>query len=485
MPNPIAYNVNFISPLEGLKQGQALGDSFVKADLANEYSGLVNTQTELTNEALGITNKGLTNRLTLQDEATRLANEATTINNETLSDTNRIENTRRRLENEALRRANAALLAEGDLAEEEDARITRLYDKIANGTATPQDYQILAALLPEDQSKAVRESLAIMTKQQQEREVAELAPIFSAFHSGSPVIGIGLLKNQAEAYRNAGDTKSADIFDSMISVAESGKEGTVAVQAYIGYMMTELEGGTDIMEGAKTYWEIEKLRAEIEALLRPDGTLSIEDIFSMEKQLRDEYGKLSAPLRLARLDYDKAVQSAATGTGAGDVALVFGFMRMLDPGSVVRESEFAQARDTAGLWESLRVQYEKLRVGESLSPVQRASFLALSRKYMEGAEDDAARAREDLELVIKDYGLNRNHVFGVVGEDEETSVGGLNDLRDWIEKNNPGDRGIQAMSEEAIRAKYPNGYAAFAENNPRTSRNTTSTTGQTVIGVDY
>lgn len=471
---PIAYNIDFMTPLEGLQRGQAVGDSFVKADLQNKGLGLANTQVELTNEALGINNISLAERNQAALDATRAGTQSTIVDtksrkieNITAGETDILENERRRLENEALRRANEAEVIE----EEENARITELYQKIADGTATPQDYQILAALLPEEQSKAVRESLAIMTAQEQEKEVAELAPIFSAFHSGSPAVAIGLLKKQAEAYRNAGDTQSADIFDSMVDVAESGPDGHTAVEAYIGYMMTELEGGTKIMEGAKTYWEIEKLQAEIDKLRNPTGDLTVEDVFKMEKMLRDEYTRGTEALKMAKLDYDKAIASGQKGTGAGDVALVFSFMRILDPGSVVRESEFAQARDTTGLIDSLLVQYNKLLAGESLSPTQRTHFINLIKDYMQAAENDAERAREDLQIVIDNYGFNADNVFGVVGKDETTSIGGINHLRSFIIRNNPEDNPatIEGMSEAQIAAQYKNGYAAFRLENPRST----------------
>jgi len=495
--NPVAYNVDYIKPLEGLQRGVAVGDALIQARLGqekgvltNEALGienltleeknrLLNEQLRLGNKSVEIGNLTLEEKNRLINEQTRVGNKAERIENVTARETNELENERRRLENEALRRAGLATEEEEEIEAEEDARITELFDKIYNGTATPQDYQILSALLPEEQSKAVRESLAIMSTQQQEREVAEMAPIFAAFHSGSTDIGVDLLKQQAEAYRNAGATKQADIFDSMVTVAESGPEGAATVQAYIGYLMTELPGGTDIMEGAKTYWEIEKIRAELEALVNPEtGTLSTEDIFRMETTLRTEYTRQSQALKLARLDYDKALASAATGTGAGDVALVFGFMRMLDPGSVVRESEFAQARDTAGLWESLKVQYAKLMVGESLSPIQRASFLSLSEEFMAASEEDAKKAYEDIRIVAKNYGLNEENIFGLEAERLEAAAveaaasarpGAIDlaGLRRFIVTNNPGtNTNVATMTAEQIRTSFPNGYAAYTAQQP-------------------
>lgn len=69
---------------------------------------------------------------------------------------------------------------------------------------------------------------------------------------------------------------------------------------------------------------------------------------------------------------------------ASDLSLVFGFMKMLDPGSVVREGEFATAQNAAGVPDRVRNAYNRALSGEILNPNQRAGFLA--------AAEDAYRA---------------------------------------------------------------------------------------------
>lgn len=366
--------------------------------------------------------------------------------------------------------------------QEQDERIVELYEKIYNRTATPEDYQVLSALLPEEQAKTVRESLALMDTQMKEQEVAELAPIFSALHSGATSVGRDLLRERAEAYSNSGATEEAQIYSALADLADSGPDGAAAVESYIGYMMTELPGGTDIMEGAKTYWEIEKLKAEIAEMAATADTLDAETLFNMEKKIRDEYAGRTRALDDARLDYDKLRESAGAATGAGDVALVFSFMRMLDPGSVVRESEFAQARDTTGLRGRLEVLWERLKAGESLTPEQRANFLRLAGQYMEAAEAHAIRVREDLEAVVDNYGLNPENIFGITPEeraDREMANLDLNALRNFIKRNNPNTRlDIDNMDVRALRDNFPNGYRAFID------RQASTQPQQTVEEVD-
>lgn len=63
-------------------------------------------------------------------------------------------------------------------------------------------------------------------------------------------------------------------------------------------------------------------------------------------------------------------------TAAGDIAGIFSFMKMLDPGSVVREGEFANAQNAAGVPDRIANLYNNLLKGQRLNPKQRADFIA-------------------------------------------------------------------------------------------------------------
>lgn len=147
------------------------------------------------------------------------------------------------------------------------------------------------------------------------------------------------------------------------------------------------------------------------AKLRGDA-LNPEKVFQMEKQLRDEYVKRTGQFTELRGTFDTIKASAADGSGAGDVALVTGFIKMLDPGSVVRETEFANARDTAGLFGMLTATAKKLKDGQFLTPDQRASFANLAAKYMEATSKYEKEIRSDLTGVVKAWALSEDNVFG-------------------------------------------------------------------------
>lgn len=92
---------------------------------------------------------------------------------------------------------------------------------------------------------------------------------------------------------------------------------------------------------------------------------------------------------LTRLNSDKDVQdfqtvrsyyasiqeSAREPSAAGDLAVIFAFMKIVDPGSTVREGEQATAANARGVEESVRALYNRVVSGEKLSAAQRADFV--------------------------------------------------------------------------------------------------------------
>jgi len=64
----------------------------------------------------------------------------------------------------------------------------------------------------------------------------------------------------------------------------------------------------------------------------------------------------------------------APDTAAGDMSKIFGFMKILDPASTVREGEYASAENARGVPDTVRAQYNKVQTGQRLTPNQRTQF---------------------------------------------------------------------------------------------------------------
>jgi hypothetical protein len=157
---------------------------------------------------------------------------------------------------------------------------------------------------------------------------------------------------------------------------------------------------------------VKKAALELEALKA--GTPDPAKAFEQEEKLRKEYQARIKAYTALGSTYEKMKSSSEVQTGPGDIALITGFMKMLDEESVVRESEFALARDTAGLYEGLKNQAQKLQSGQlfKLESKQRKEYTDLAKKYLDSAQKKSGEDRKALGVVVKNYKLNPDNVFG-------------------------------------------------------------------------
>ena len=118
--------------------------------------------------------------------------------------------------------------------------------------------------------------------------------------------------------------------------------------------------------------------------MQKTGREELKTKFTQEKNLRDSFIKESKDNVEALKGFNKVARaSTATPSGANDVALVFGFMKTIDPNSVVREGEFATAENTGGVGERIRNLYNKLLEGQRLTDVQRKNFLESAKQQVQ------------------------------------------------------------------------------------------------------
>lgn len=104
-------------------------------------------------------------------------------------------------------------------------------------------------------------------------------------------------------------------------------------------------------------------------------TVDPKDTTSGEDSLRKDFYKEASPYISISQAYRKIEEAAKVPSAAGDVSLIFAFMKILDPGSVVREGEFATAAQAAGIPDQVRAQYNAAVNGQKLAPAQRQDFL--------------------------------------------------------------------------------------------------------------
>ena len=329
-----------------------------------------------------------------------------------------------------------------------------------------KDYQKILDRFP-SLGAAFNDTLSRLGEQEKKVKISQATNIYAALKNGSPDIASRLLQEQHDAAVNAGDKAQEDatkVLIDQIKISPQGAADTAALflansmgseefaDFYDKVSKTSAEQALQPGAIAKQDFELIKLGTDMGippeqtqkiiksyrgAGLSPDTSeslLSLEagtprsNIYDLDKrykaskELRDEYNKRFGNITEARINYDKMLESAKIQEGLGDVALITSFMKMLDEGSTVRESEFATARDTAGLRASLDNYLQKARTGEFLNAPQRKVFTDLAGKYLEAAEKDGAKTRKSMEGIVDRLGLNRADVFvDVIEEDPAAS----------------------------------------------------------------
>lgn len=98
-------------------------------------------------------------------------------------------------------------------------------------------------------------------------------------------------------------------------------------------------------------------------------------------------------------------------TGASDMSLIYQFNKILDPGSTVREGEFANAQNTAGIADRARVYRDQLLSGKKLSLQQRADIISESQKITKGALDNQKMIDSEYAGLSHSFGLDKNKII--------------------------------------------------------------------------
>jgi hypothetical protein len=332
------------------------------------------------------------------------------------------------------------------------------FEKLRQPNATAADYANLSMMLPETQAKSVRESFSMLSGERQNAALQQSGQVFSAFKAGKPEIAISLLDQQIEGKRNSGDEAGAKFLETWRDVA---KENPKATEDYFGFTISQMPGGEKVITSAialegerrakeKQPFEILKLSSEAiikeqEAKFAPDkfltdlnltkeqieqakaarrasdaaasksgaeakraqaeanqilsGIVPADKRPELETKFRKEYNDQTKPYQEVKSAYGRVLSSE--DTAVGDLSLIFGYMKMLDPGSVVREGEFATAQNI----------YNKVATGQRLSPSQRESFKGQAKGLYSSALEGEKTVRTGLERISKGYGLNPANIF--------------------------------------------------------------------------
>jgi hypothetical protein len=110
--------------------------------------------------------------------------------------------------------------------------------------------------------------------------------------------------------------------------------------------------------------------------------------------------------------YGQVLEGLKKANAIGDLAAATKIMKLLDPGSVVRESELALAMQAGGLLDRVSNYATNIMQGTKLSPDQRREFSSLANSLFSVSLDAFNEKRGQYSNLAKEYGFDTNRVIG-------------------------------------------------------------------------
>jgi hypothetical protein len=224
-------------------------------------------------------------------------------------------------------------------------------------------------------------------------------------------------KQGPDAYARAGQAVSGMLPDGM---QLPGYDDAPYAIGLLGGSLEALEGkSADLMNVPEGNSVIDKNNPGAGAVFKAEPLKGPD--FDTERKFRDEFTGLRQVKEFSdqSMAMGRVIASADDPSAAGDMALIFGYMKLLDPGSTVREGEFATAEQAAGLPARIVNLYNKAYSGQRLGDDQRQDFVGRAVKLYQNAEQQVKALEEQYRGFASEEGLNPMRAIpnlGYVGE---------------------------------------------------------------------
>ena len=226
----------------------------------------------------------------------------------------------------------------------------------------------------------------------------------------------------------------------------------------------------DLATGKMVVTQVDKAtgkRRDIEGLgpKPPDDSKAQNNTFEQEKKLRDEFDKSSKSFVTIRDAYSKMMANKDNPSAYGGMALIYGLMKLYDPESVVRESEYATAQNAAGVPDRIRNMWNKALSGDPVNESQRGEILKTAESMYTAQQQNYSRSRDQFNRLAAGYKLNPENVTGIGGD--YISIPGTGQSQSKNPSQMSDDEllqelqklGVQSIGKGQIRKPMPQGGA--------------------------
>lgn len=127
--------------------------------------------------------------------------------------------------------------------------------------------------------------------------------------------------------------------------------------------------------------------------------------------LRKEYNSRPIVKQFNEVDASMRKMSQLGDTPAGDLSMIFAYMKMLDENSVVREGEQTLAIRTASIPDRIWNAYEQLKTGQKLNPTQRKQFREEAYGLYSAKKSQLSEVQDEFSHIANNQGIDSSLIF--------------------------------------------------------------------------
>lgn len=319
----------------------------------------------------------------------------------------------------------------------------------AHKSPTAENYMRLSDLHAQydpDKAKAFRDNWEVLDSERQQSTFRDSVSMLAALEI-NPEVGIKAIQEQIRAAENVGDKDSVKKYKALLEMVQTGDKGVQSVKdsliTIIGMMPNGKDAIGNVIKFAEerraaaaepdaidkrladldyTKAQTDKIRAELNKMDREaaDALIRLEegkvgelydpkDIESAENTLRKEYDAKQTRFNQIRNYYD--IIANAEKTSIGDVALIYTYMKILDPTSVVREGEVATAANAGGIPSGIMAAYNQALGSGKIDDKVRNQINSQSRVIFNKAKEQEALDKDFYTGIAKRRGLNVENII--------------------------------------------------------------------------
>ena len=236
------------------------------------------------------------------------------------------------------------------------------------------------------------------------------------------------------------ETRFADTFNNEFSGATfAAPKSHLDRQALLEYKVA-LPGEEMPMAGASpNYPEMRKLitakvnadkvafEKAMTAVKGDSGKESLKETNTM----RNEFLSLTKDYRIVKTAYANIQSAAKADNGAGDMSMLYSYVKLLDPNSVVRESEFAAAATSGSFGDRMQGAVSRVLSGARLTKDLRNSFLQEAKNLHDNQLNAHDKIAAQYVTLAKGYGLDPDKVVTRFSDGEIPEFQNEKELEVW------------------------------------------------------